>query len=74
LNCKQIELRYQGMRDDLALAEGKSAAFGLLGDAEQRKGTHANGARSSIKRVLRYASLSSFRGCQIPSTMPNPES
>jgi hypothetical protein len=64
------------MCDGLALAKGKSrevaGAFGLLGDAEQRKKEpDANGTRSSIKHALIYASLSSFRGCQIPSTMPN---
>jgi hypothetical protein len=56
LKCKQIELCYQRMRDDLTRARGTSrdvaGAFGLVGDAEKREGTRVNRVRSSLKHAL----------------------
>ena len=56
LKCKQIELCYQRVHDDLARAKGRSrdaaSAFGLAGDAEKREGTRVNRVRSSLKHAL----------------------
>ena len=53
LNCKQIESRYQRRCDVLAQAEGKireiAGAFGLLGDAEKRKGTERAFGQANIQ-------------------------